>query len=264
MNMVFARACESSDNVSDEFFYVNNCGYYTDTDTEINVRRMQGRKDWQIICVTSGTLKVELQNKTHFLKEGDCVVFRPNEEQIYGCSGNGTSYYWMHFSGRECENILKSCNLTEKIFKTENLPDFINGCVDIVNEIRTRGNENYISGRALCMISRLREKRQGRFDETLKQMAEDAEKGETSDYAKIAGMSKYAFIRAFKAEMQETPQRYVIRLKTEKARLLLTETDMKIKDIARRLGYEDPLYFSAVFKKYVGVSPEIYRKKVRK
>lgn len=264
MNTVFARTCDSSDSASDKFFYVNNCGYYTDIDTEINVRRMQGRKDWQIICVASGTLKVEIQNFTHFLKEGDCVMFRPKEEQIYGCNGNGTSYYWIHFSGIECENILNNCNLTEKIFKTENLCDFINGCVDIINEARTRDNENYISGRALCMISRLREKRQGRFAETVKKMAEDAGKGVTSDYAKISGMSKYAFIRAFKEEMHVTPLHYIIRLKTEKARFLLTETDMKIKDIAMGLGYDDPLYFSAVFKKYVGESPANYRKKVRK
>lgn len=265
MNMEFARTNQNTDAVSEEFFYVNNCGYYTDIDTDIKVHRLHGRKDWQIICVTSGKLTVKLQNRKYYLTEGECVLFRPREEQIYGCDVKSkTSYCWMHFSGKECENILKNCNLTETLFKTENLSDFISGCSAIINESRIRQNETYITGRALCMLSRLREKREGRFAETVKKMAEDAEKGVTSDYAHIAGMSKYSFIRAFKSEMHVTPLRYITRLKTEKAKLLLTETDIKICDIAKRLGYDDPLYFSAVFKKYEGVSPKNYREKVRK
>ena len=46
----------------------------------------------------------------------------------------------------------------------------------------------------------------------------------------------------------------------EKARLLLRETDLKVREIAARLGYDDPFYFSNVFKKCVGVSPEQYRR----
>lgn len=91
-------------------------------------------------------------------------------------------------------------------------------------------------------------------------MAADAACGAVTDYAKLAGMSPSHFIRCFKAELRVTPNVYYTRLRMEKARLLLRETDLKVREIAARLGYDDPFYFSNVFKKCVGVSPEQYRR----
>lgn len=57
-----------------------------------------------------------------------------------------------------------------------------------------------------------------------------------------------------------TPWRFILNLKLEEAqRLLLSHPDMLIKDIALEIGYNDPLYFSRIFKKYIGVYPSEYR-----
>jgi AraC-like DNA-binding protein len=39
----------------------------------------------------------------------------------------------------------------------------------------------------------------------------------------------------------------------------LYSTDVKIKNVAVEIGYEDPYYFSRLFKKYMNVSPDQYR-----
>ena len=44
----------------------------------------------------------------------------------------------------------------------------------------------------------------------------------------------------------------------------MTTPGIRIKEVALRLGYTDPLYFSRIFKKIVGTSPEAYREKIRK
>ena len=47
----------------------------------------------------------------------------------------------------------------------------------------------------------------------------------------------------------------------EKAKEMLTDSDLKIKEIALYTGYQDELYFSKVFKKKYGVSPRMFRQK---
>lgn len=54
---------------------------------------------------------------------------------------------------------------------------------------------------------------------------------------------------------------YVVECRMEEGKRLLRRGDMKIKAIADRLGYEDSLYFSKVFKKIEGMSPKQYMNK---
>lgn len=57
------------------------------------------------------------------------------------------------------------------------------------------------------------------------------------------------------------PPSYFINLKlAHEACKLLSESNLYIFEVADKLHFEDPSYFSRVFKKHVGVSPKIYRK----
>ena len=67
--------------------------------------------------------------------------------------------------------------------------------------------------------------------------------------------------KIFKEEMGESPINYLIKIRREKASLMLLESDMlSIKEIADQVGYDDVYYFSKLFKKYYGSSPLYYRK----
>lgn len=80
------------------------------------------------------------------------------------------------------------------------------------------------------------------------------------DYlAKKACMSKDHFIRLFKRETGETPNIYIINRKMEIAELMLVTTVQPVKSIADMLGYEDYSYFTRMFKKVAGVTPQQYR-----
>lgn len=52
---------------------------------------------------------------------------------------------------------------------------------------------------------------------------------------------------------------YLAKLRMEKAKELLNHTNLKISEIAERVGYENPLYFSSYFKKWVGISPSDFK-----
>ena len=80
------------------------------------------------------------------------------------------------------------------------------------------------------------------------------------ELAKLCGLSKYYFIRRFTQKTGKTPQKYHTDLLLSKSTTMLTDTNLKIADIAESLGFEDSLYFSRIFKKLYGVSPMEYRK----
>lgn len=63
----------------------------------------------------------------------------------------------------------------------------------------------------------------------------------------------------FKQETGETITEYITKVRMEKAKKMLKLTDLKIMEIAEKVGYEDPHYFSKVFKKYTGIHPQKYR-----
>jgi AraC-like DNA-binding protein len=52
---------------------------------------------------------------------------------------------------------------------------------------------------------------------------------------------------------------YIAKIRIDKARALLVETDMDIKEIAYRLGFSNQQYFSTLFKKATNMSPSSYR-----
>lgn len=65
---------------------------------------------------------------------------------------------------------------------------------------------------------------------------------------------------AFKKETGETILSYHTRLRMNYAKRLILTTSHSIDEISRILGYTDALYFSRVFKKYNGLSPQAFRK----
>lgn len=73
------------------------------------------------------------------------------------------------------------------------------------------------------------------------------------------GVSGNYFSSIFSQEMQITFIEYVTKKRMEKAKKLLSQTQLHSSEIAGEVGYKDPHYFSFVFKKTVGCTPREYR-----
>ena len=56
---------------------------------------------------------------------------------------------------------------------------------------------------------------------------------------------------------------YLTNLRMNKAKELLRTTQMRSSDVAYAVGYNDPHYFSYLFKKHTGVTPRDYRKEAQ-
>lgn len=63
----------------------------------------------------------------------------------------------------------------------------------------------------------------------------------------------------YKQEMKENISDFIMRYRMEKAAVLLGSTDIKIYELASQMGFQNPPYFSKLFKNYYGVTPQEYR-----
>lgn len=69
--------------------------------------------------------------------------------------------------------------------------------------------------------------------------------------------------RVFRDKKGVPPKQYFLRMKMDKAKELLARSDMNITELSNRIGYDDPLHFSKLFKKHTGYNPTEYRKRSR-
>ena len=79
------------------------------------------------------------------------------------------------------------------------------------------------------------------------------------EIAAQTGLSYVQFLRRFKMVTGVAPSEYVATVRLQKAKNLLTDTDLLIKEIAFACGFENEYYFSNFFKKHTGTSPSAFR-----
>ena len=80
------------------------------------------------------------------------------------------------------------------------------------------------------------------------------------EYAVSRGMSASNFFQNFKQITGLSPLQFIVRLRLSNAQNLLENSNLTIAEISNDVGYENPLYFSRLFHKHIGVSPSEYRK----
>ncbi|MFK0523774.1 AraC family transcriptional regulator [Paenibacillus illinoisensis] len=76
--------------------------------------------------------------------------------------------------------------------------------------------------------------------------------------AGMAGLSPKYYVDLFKRRYGMSTTDYISGLRINRAKQFMASTDLRLRDIAHQVGYQDEFYFSRKFKKIVGVSPSVY------
>lgn len=260
---------------------VGSCGtYHLSTLPKLPTHRPRGRLDFQILYIASGKAHFFFDGVETIVSAGHMVIYRPKEEQKYYYYGvDQTEVYWVHFTGRDVKKLLHKYGIEDhvhvihtgtsleykylflqmiqelKLCKADYEDLLVNHLHHLLIRIhRTLLTEPYSKSRTHAKD----------FDEAVQYFHKNYHTEiNINEYAATHHMSVSWFIRGFKEYTDSTPTQYILSLRISNAQILLETTDYNITEIAEIVGYENPLYFSRLFKKQVGVSPSDFRKQLR-
>ena len=258
---------------------VGSCGTYRlKTRPKLPTYWQKGRRDYQILYVANGKTHFWFDGREEIVSTGHMVLYKPEEIQkyVYYLEDN-PEVFWIHFTGRDVKNILAyhGISLDEHVFYCGVLPDYKALFRKIIQELQLcrYGYEDYIASLfndILLLVDRQQheqKKATGNVQEQIERAAAYFNENYNTkisidDYAESLHISTNGFIHNFKQYAGMSPAQYILSLRMVNAQSLLERTTYNIKEISEIVGYENPLYFSRVFKKEIGKSPAQYRKEM--
>jgi len=247
---------------------------------------------FDLLYVKKGTLYLAENNEEFTVGEGEYIILLPEREHFgYQPCQEDTSFVWLHFVVEKGHQVTKEKRISwGNIFEREatftepsryqfHLPQY------------GKFARREIIEQHLSQLVRLNEeesidyplKQQIVFNEFLLQMQKQALKIPSAservceqvltyiheNYKELIQMKDLSQHLHFHSDyitrcVQKTiglsPMQYVAYYRLTKAKQLLAKTNMKISAIAKEVGMEDVTYFSRLFKKKEGMTPQEYRR----
>lgn len=244
---------------------VDKCGRQRQK-READVNRPAGTGDFHIIFVSEGSCRAWYDGREYILAEKDFAVYLPHEPQRYILGGSTT--LWVHFTGDGAREILSRCGLAGGIFRGGS------------GEVRTLFNQMIRTSRInsplrdiraaglLCQL--LCELSQsvvgtGQTNEAVAALVEHIHEQYASPldvnvFAEKAHLSRSHFEHLFRCQVGEAPHRYLLTVRLREASWLLRYTDLSVAQVGEAVGFDDPFYFSRLYKKRYGYSPKEARR----
>lgn len=236
------------------------------------------RNNYHLHVVLSGKGTLSAAGKTIPLHAAQAFLLKPGEPVLYQADEQDPwRYCWVSLNGVQAKRYMEAAGF----------PDGVNAkdCYVDGNEFLLLVNR-LLECTELTVFNELR--RQGLAMEYLALMIESTARGEqarrrhdyspdvyvehaldviryqyatvkVSDVARSIGINRSYLTSIFKKKTGFSPQEYLLQCRLNAARDLLLNTDHSVQEVARQVGYENPLTFSKMFKNAYGVSPRNYR-----
>lgn len=238
----------------------------------------KGRKlhDYSFVYLTQGSGVFRIQRARPLnVRTGDVLVIRPGVWHDYAPNPEtGWKEYWVMFNGKQAGNLISQLKLTRRIplihyGEDQHLHFLFTQMLEVAAELPPSADlihTGLMLHMAALIQSRLQlQREQGDREESFvrqaRQMLANAG-GQAVDMPALAhefGVSYPHFRRVFKQSTGLPPRQYLINLRINQAKQLMEEKALKLSEVARRVGFDDPYYFSRLFKQKTGISPSLWR-----
>lgn len=257
---------------------INACGVYRlIRQSSMSTLRPHGRSDYQLLYIASGKAFFTFENNSTEVCAGNMILYRPHEYQQYiYYLRDKPEVYWIHFTGYDAASQLSHEPFTRNhIFHTGTSSHYRELFFQIIRELQVsrpccQELLPVLLQQLFLLIRRNAAEGQAEKHRLQKEMEHAVHyfnenyfrSIEIEQYAASLHMSTCWFIRSFKQYMGMPPLQYLTSIRISRAKELLKGTDYTISEIGAIVGYENPLYFSRIFKKQEGISPKGYRNKI--
>lgn len=257
-----------------EALYINGMGLYPKAHRH-TMSRLE-HEDYLLMYCSDGQGLLSVNDEETAVCAGDLMVL-PQEvaHHYHADSRNPWSLRWAHFTGSKALDYIANLGLPANSFviSVGQHPKIISD-FDALFSVRDTGYnmkalihasqalKQMLTYLALLSASQSQQARQPINLESIQtlMMANLAGELDLDALAEAAHLSKYHFSKRYKALTGYSPIQHFIHMKMERACYLLDISNQAIGNVAQELGYDDPQYFSRLFRKVTGLSPRDYRK----
>lgn len=255
-------------------FVITDLGYFPVTEGHL-VDRPDGIPENVWIFVESGHGWLELDSKRFALSAGEAALLPAGRPHKYGAQSDVPwKIYWFHFSGEGAEHLLSwtSFSLKSPTMRCPTADGLRRQCRHILSKVE-RGYSDHalleLSRSLINVLTLLHARRPDttlsphskRLERIMDYMREHLDRPEPlAHYARQCGLSVSRFSETFREHSGVSPMTYFTELRIQRACELLDTSELQVSEVATRLGFQDTLYFSRLFRKHTGMPPTAYRK----
>ncbi len=273
------RNFQASNPITKQLF-ITHIGYYPHAKYHYR-ERPEGCIENIFIYCENGKGWIKHKETIHLLTRNQAFIIPVNEAHAYGADNSDPwSIYWFHFRG---QNVSMFSNIIGQIIHVEEsdksrFDDRFQLFEEMYQNLEMGYSPENLEYVSFCLmhflaslkyINQYREIKKAKETDVIQKsilfMKENLEnKINLEDIARNIGYSVSYFGTFFAQKTSYAPMEYYNQLKIQRACSYLQFSDMKIKEIAFRLGYYDPFHFSKAFRQEMEVTPKEYRKKYPK
>lgn len=234
---------------------------------------------YELNYMTRGRTKIRLNGMQLSYEEHDFILIPPRmQHNLYAVRDEMYSNYTIRFTGGA--DLMASLIRENQVIKFR---DYDSSVYFLVSEIYRLYNTNgmqraevynaylytvlmHLRGGTVLDVAAVSEREEDPVEQAVRFINDHVlqQPVTVSTVADAVGLSPAHFTRMFQSKIGIAPVKYIIEIKMNYAKKMLTEQDLSIQEIARLLHYEDPLYFSRQFTKSTGLSPRKYRNEARR
>ena len=277
MQLIRAGTLYNSDRVSDAYAAVNSAGFHDVSRRDLTTLREEGRADYLLLCVQEGEVLCDLPGgeRDARLGAGELLLYRPRERQRYTClAEKGTRAAWVCFTGTGVDGMLQAAGLGGvSRCAVGRAPELFELVTKLVRELQLRGAcwdalcAAYVQELLALIGRRLAAERNAQVNRKYERLSAVIERMNAEydrdvsvgEYAAMCAVTREYFIHLFREYTGMSPLAYLTRVRMSRARDLLSSSTLSVSEIAAAVGYDNPLYFSRVFKNQTGLSPSAFR-----
>ncbi|MBM6935693.1 AraC family transcriptional regulator [Enterococcus cecorum] len=228
-----------------------------------------------LVYVSNGSGILQVRNQQYALNTGNIAVINCLDSYKLNADSQGWQIFWIHINGKMMKEIYKmilDIGKDNPIFQLNSLVEITKIWEEIyaTTNSDTKIKELLINEQLFHLINQVL-KVQSEFLQTttshkekIQQVRNYLEENFSSQIsldqlAEIFYINKYYLTRIYKEIYQQTINQTLTQLRITKAKELLRYSELSMVEIAVSCGFQDASYFSKVFKKIEGESPQKYR-----
>lgn len=259
--------------------YIRKIGYFPRVKYHYN-QKEKGCDYMMIIYCTDGMGWYKIGGRTFKVHANEYIIIPKDTPYAFGADEqNPWTIYWIHFKGHLCQRFQPAFPNPQPVIPGEQsrIQDRLRFFEEIYQTFSMAYTREYMLYSSLCLYSFLasficleqyrsaltRGNGKTTFSSrVIHYMQENVQHNLT--LAELSRYFKYSpshFSMLFQHETGVSPICYFLRLKIQRACQYIELTNLKLTEISTLLGFEDPAYFSRLFRKVMNVSPSEYKRK---